>query len=769
MAVAYQCCRRCILDTNDDPAIRFDENGVCNHCRSFDRLQLQRINPDPEALKKQLDQLVAQIKAGGQGKKYDSVMGVSGGVDSTFLALKAKELGLHPLVVHFDNGWNSELAVKNIENIIHKLGFDLHTHVNNWEEFRDLQLSFFKASVLDIEMLTEQAIMAMLYKLARQHGVKYILLGTNVATEGILPEHWYHFKVDLKNITAIHKQFGKVPLKTYPMLGFWKRWYYDSGAKIRTVSLLDYVSYNKDEAKSRIISELGWRDYGGKHYESIFTRFYQSYYLPQKFGIDKRKAHLSTLICSGQMTREEALREMEKPVIDPQLLADDKAYVLKKLGFTPETFEAVMQLPPKKHTDYPSYLTSNYVYQQRLSRFTRIIKKILGHKTPVNAAGPLRVLHIAAWYPHPDSPHSGIFIKEHVDALNRFCINDVIHVNIRRDGKKFWEEKHTPLSASEEQWSCNTNARHWVTFELLALRLLFRELIRKGKARKYDVINLYIAYPFATGLRTLRFFSGKPFTITEQWTAYNFWLSQDAIRHNLRRVKNMFHKGAHVITVSEALADDIREFAELPGLRYTVVPNVVSPELFQMRSSIPGKPVFFMLNVWHALKKPLVAINAFAVFLKKYPDAILRIGGDGPLMDEMKACIAAHGIGSNVVLLGALSKPAVAAELVAATALLHASRYETFSVICAEALSCGTPVVASKVGALQALIGDEQGILVNDDDPANWANAMESIYTNSTRFSPAKVAAGAAEKFAPETIGRKLYSTFRMIRDKNNN
>lgn len=768
MPAEITCCTRCILDTHDDPAIRFDENGVCNHCLAFDRLQLQRITPDPEELKKQLDTIVTQIRTAAQGKKYDSVMGVSGGVDSTYLAMKAKELGLNPLVVHFDNGWNSELAVKNIENIIRKLGFDLHTHVNNWDEFRDLQLSFFKASVLDIEMLTEQAIMAMLYKLARQHGVKYILLGTNVATEGILPEHWYHFKVDLKNITAIHKQFGKVPLKTYPMLGFWKRWYYDSAVKIRTISLLDYVSYNKDEAKEQITRELGWRDYGGKHYESIFTRFYQSYYLPEKFGIDKRKAHLSTLICSKQLTREEALRQMQQPIIDPQQLADDKAYVLKKLGFTPEAFEAVMQLPPKKHTDYPSYLTSNYVYQQRFSHVTRFIKRLLGRKPAASAAAPLRVLHIAAWYPHPDSPHSGIFIKEHVEALNRYCINDVIHVDMNRNGAKFWEAKHQRLSDTEEKWTCSTNARHWLTFELLALRLLFRELILKGKARRYDVVNLYIAYPFATGLRTLRFFSRRPFTITEQWTAYNFWLKQDEIRHNLNRVKNIFHKGAHVITVSDALADDIRQFAELDELDYTVVPNVVRQEIFKPRNSTPEKPVFFMLNVWHALKKPMVAIDAFAAFLKKYPEAVLRIGGDGPLMDAMKERIAAHGIGSQVVLLGSLSKPEVAAELAGATALLHASRYETFSVICAEALCCGTPVIASRVGALHALISPEKGILVEDDEAGNWVLAMQTVFENKETYTPAVVAAGSAGQFSPETVGRILYSTFRKIRDKHN-
>lgn len=370
----YITCSRCILDTKDDPSIIFDEQGVCNYCRSYDLIVEKSNIGKLDLQRKKLEEIVALIKKEGRSKKYDCVMGISGGVDSTYLAYTAKKLGLRPLVVHYDNGWNSELAVNNIHRVVQQLDFDLFTYVNDWEEFKDLQLSFLKASVLDIELLTDQAIVAVLYEQARKQGVKYILYGSNMVTEGILPKNWYHWKNDAYNIKAIHKKFGSVPMKTYPYIGFFKRLLYDKFTPIESISLLNYIPYIKTEVKELISRELGWKDYGGKHYESIFTRFYQAYYLPRKFGIDKRKAHLSTLICSGQMTREEALLEMTKEVYDKQKLQEDKEYVLKKLNLTEAEFDAIMQLPAKDHTFYPSYLNRHYRY---LGYFTRLYKPLV--------------------------------------------------------------------------------------------------------------------------------------------------------------------------------------------------------------------------------------------------------------------------------------------------------------------------------------------------------------------------------------------------------
>lgn len=348
----HQVCVRCVMDTTD-PDIFFDEKGVCNHCREFEQAKGLHTLSATEA-KQKLDEVVAMIKKEGKGKRYDCITGVSGGVDSTYAVYLLKQLGLRPLVVHLDNGWNSELAVQNIENIITKLGFDLFTRVLNWNEFKELQLAYLEASVLDLEALTDHAISATLFEQANKYGVKYIMAGTNQVTEAILPLNWrYANKTnDAVNIKAINKQFRKKPIKDFPLLSFQKHAYYWKVKKIQWVSLLDYVNYDKAEAKKIIESELGWRDYGGKHYESIITRFYQGYILPKKFGIDKRKAHLSTLIVSGQMTRDEALEELKKPIMDEAVLKQDMDFVPKKLGITKEEFNAIMQLPPKGHYDY---------------------------------------------------------------------------------------------------------------------------------------------------------------------------------------------------------------------------------------------------------------------------------------------------------------------------------------------------------------------------------------------------------------------------------
>lgn len=351
----YQMCSRCILDTNDDQDITFDQRGVCSHCSTYDRVARERLSWGAQR-DASLAALVAEIKANGQDRDYDCVVGASGGVDSTYVALLAKNLGLRALVVHCDNGWNSELAVKNIENIVKKLDYDLFTYVINWEEFKDLQMSYLKASVVDIEALTDHAITASLFQVAAQHRVKYILSGENMVTEGVLPARWVHNKNDLINIKAIHRRFGKAPLKTFPTLGLTKKLYYQKVRGIKFVPVLNYVDFVKEDAKAIITEELGWRDYGGKHYESIFTRFYQSYILPVKFGIDKRKSHLSTLICSGQLNREQALERIQEDPIDSDTLYADKEYIIKKFGLTPASFDELMALPVKQHTEYASML-----------------------------------------------------------------------------------------------------------------------------------------------------------------------------------------------------------------------------------------------------------------------------------------------------------------------------------------------------------------------------------------------------------------------------
>jgi N-acetyl sugar amidotransferase len=346
----YRQCALSVMDTIADPDIRFDEKGICNYYYEYKEAEAKLHHGEQGW--RELESIAAVIKAAGKGLPYDCIMGLSGGVDSTYVAYLAKQLGLRPLAVHFDNGWNSELAVMNIENIISRLGFDLFTYVIDWNEFRDLQLAYLKASVVDIEAITDHAIFATLYRLAGEKKVKYFLNGTNVQTENTLPKNWIHSKSDDVNIKSIHKAYGTLPLKTFPFSNTKVKRYYQAVVGIRSVSVINYVEYNKQQVKELIQKELGWRDYGGKHYESVWTRFYQGYILPEKFGIDKRKAHLSDLIFGGQISKAEALEELAKPIYDPKQFKIDYEFVLKKLGLTAATFDSIMKAPPRSHYDF---------------------------------------------------------------------------------------------------------------------------------------------------------------------------------------------------------------------------------------------------------------------------------------------------------------------------------------------------------------------------------------------------------------------------------
>jgi N-acetyl sugar amidotransferase len=338
------------MDTTD-PDIQFDENGISNHWYKYQEMAKKHLADDVE-MKRRLGVLVDQIKADGKGKQYDCIIGVSGGVDSTYVAYIVKELGLRPLAVHFDNGWNSELAVKNIEKILNTLNIDLFTYVVDWEEFKDLQMAFLKASTPDSEIPTDHSIIALLYQLAAKYNIKYVLNGVNVKSESIMPIKWGYGYYDLTYIKDLQKRFGTRKLKTLPTISLLKLAYYSKVKKIQFLPILNYVPYEKEDAMKLIKDKLGWIYYGGKHYESIYTRFFQSYILPNKFKIDKRRAHLSNLICSEQITREEALEEIKKVTYDPLLMQEDKEYVIKKFGITEEAFHDIMNRPTKIFLDY---------------------------------------------------------------------------------------------------------------------------------------------------------------------------------------------------------------------------------------------------------------------------------------------------------------------------------------------------------------------------------------------------------------------------------
>lgn len=347
----HQECRRCVMDTSD-PLITFNDEGVCSHCQKYDAYasSVGTIQNRKEIL----DQLSARLKTRGRGKDYDCVMGLSGGVDSSYLAWFAvKNLNLRPLVVHVDAGWNSELAVNNIQNVVQRLNLDMHTLVIDWPEIQDLQRAYFMSGIANLDVPQDHAFMSSLFSEARKYGIKDILSGGNMQTESILPSSWGYDPSDSVSIKAIHRNFGIRKLRNFPTTSALRRHLYYSmilGMKVHRP--LNLISYNKASAKKLLKEELGWRDYGGKHYESVFTKFFQAHYLPAKFGYDKRRAHLSSLIVSGQLTREEAQRELEKPLYDSQELEEDKLFWIKKIGISEAEYERIMAEKPSHYTDF---------------------------------------------------------------------------------------------------------------------------------------------------------------------------------------------------------------------------------------------------------------------------------------------------------------------------------------------------------------------------------------------------------------------------------
>ena len=353
----FEVCKNCIMDSTAQNII-FDHNGVCNFCKDFIKRQKNLSNS-----KKSLDDLVNRIKIDGKNKKYDCIIGVSGGVDSSFSLIKACDLGLRPLAVHLDNGWNSELAQNNISKLIRKYEVDLYTHVINWKEYRNLQQAFFDADVIDTELLMDNAMLSVNYKMANKYKIKYILSGTNTATEGFnIPANWSWFKNDAKNIRLIVKKFSKQKLKTFPTFSTMDFIYYELIKKIQWILFPDYFDYSKVEAIKLLKNKINYRPYPYKHYESIFTRFYQAYILPKKFNVDKRKLHLSNLIISNEITREKALITLQQPTYTSiEEEKKDIKYFIKKMQWTDKDLEKYLSRREKSHSIYG---TEKYLWEK---------------------------------------------------------------------------------------------------------------------------------------------------------------------------------------------------------------------------------------------------------------------------------------------------------------------------------------------------------------------------------------------------------------------
>lgn len=353
MTRAYQVCSRCVMDTSD-AEIEFDQNGVCNHCRKFDAVTSKRWHPDDEGARLWNAKL-GEIRAAGRDKEYDCIIGLSGGVDSSYLALKAKDWGLRPLVVHVDAGWNSELAVSNIECVVKACDYDLQTIVIDWPEMRDLQTAFLKSGVANQDVPQDHAFFANLYDYATRNKVRYILSGGNIATESIFPASWHGDAMDAINLKAIHKQFGSRPLQRYRTISFLEYYLtYPFLHGMRTVRPLNYMPYSKGAAITEL-EKTGWRAYGRKHGESRFTKLFQNYYLPEKFGFDKRRPHYASLIVSQQMTRQEALEALTEPLYTPAELSADLEFFYKKLGLTQAEFDRYLREPNRDYSDFANW------------------------------------------------------------------------------------------------------------------------------------------------------------------------------------------------------------------------------------------------------------------------------------------------------------------------------------------------------------------------------------------------------------------------------
>jgi len=340
-------CTRCILDTTV-PKIRFDSNGVCTFCRIHD--ELEKNHPLDAEGRQRFEALIDTVKHHGKGREYDCIVGVSGGRDSTYTLYTAVRMGLRPLAVHFDNGWNSDISVSNIKNATDALDVDLYTHVADWEEFKDLQIAFLKASTSDAEVPTDYAILSVLYDVAAKHGVRYILNGHSFRTEGVAPITWTY--MDGRYIRAVHEQFGSKRLTTVPIMSLTQLLYYTFIRRIQVINVPEFIEYEHETVNRVLEEELGWRYYGGHHHESVYTEFFQSFLLPTKFGIDKRKLEYSALIRSGQMDRAQALAAVQTPYAYNKEIVE---YTIAKLGLSNEEFEAIMRAPVKTFEDYPSY------------------------------------------------------------------------------------------------------------------------------------------------------------------------------------------------------------------------------------------------------------------------------------------------------------------------------------------------------------------------------------------------------------------------------
>lgn len=374
----YRECTYCVMDTSD-PAIEFDADGRCHHCLGMEQL-IGSVWKTGEEGRRRLQSELDRVRAYGEGKEFDCIIGLSGGIDSSYLAMKAHEWGLRPLVVHVDGGWNTELAVQNIERVVEATGFELHTHVVDWDAMRRLQLAYLRSGVANQDVPQDHAFFSALYRFATDNGIRYVLNGFNVATEGIFPKTWQGPAMDARSLRAIHRRYGEGSLRGYPTVGMFRYYaWYPLVKRMTPVNPLNSMDYHKDAAVQELSRTVGWRPYPRKHGESVWTKFFQNHYLPTRFGYDKRRPHLSSLITSHQLDRDRALELLAQPLYDPDELAADIEYVCRKLRISAGELQSFLEAPLAYYEDLPNWRKT----QARILKVKRLAERAAGRPISV--------------------------------------------------------------------------------------------------------------------------------------------------------------------------------------------------------------------------------------------------------------------------------------------------------------------------------------------------------------------------------------------------
>lgn len=719
----YQVCTRCVMDTSD-PEITFDEAGVCSHCREFDKLVGTEWFPG-ESGKEHLNRLINEIKAWGKGRDYDCTIGLSGGADSSYLAyLAVRKWGLRPLAVHVDTGWNSPFAVRNIENLVKKLNIDLYTFVIDWEEMRDLQVAFLKSGVANQDTPQDHAIFAKLFSFTAENKVRYVLSGHNIATESVLPESWEYTARDDKHIRAIHKLFGTRPLRTLPIMSVFRNFLYARLAPFRflpgmkIVNPLNFTEYNKEKAKRELVEEIGWQEYGAKHFESRFTKFFQAYWLPNRFGYDKRRAHLSSLILSGQMTRDQALADLSKPMYPPEELSEDMEFVRKKLELSEAEFNSILAAPKRYHTEYPSYARLGRAWR-RVQRFLNAQRRsFLSSRKPAAASGTLNICVLGS----ARETH----VVTRAKALAAMGHNVTVISPVQGDVGQL------PLIVPQVTQGSNgplAKVRMVIGMAMILLR------------QKPDVFYAHYAAEYECWLAALLF--RRPLAINAMGS--DVLLEATGERGPLRAWLTCFAlRSAEVLTVkSPFLAETTRRLGVAPSRIHEVIwgvdPTKHAHDAAKRRSWRDAwgvdddAMVLLSPRPLESLYRQDLAIDAMPALLQRIPKALLVISEfkqDPAYRQKLTGRIAELGVADQVRFVGPQPAEGMPGLLSAADIVLSLAYTDGTPQTVLEAQACGTPVFIIDIPDIRHVFNHRVDCYFSGAEPEAIALGLAEMVTD---------------------------------------